>query len=338
MTFVLGVDGGGTGTRAVVLDGEGVERGRGEGPPGLVERIGALDSSAGRDRRGGQGRSEGLPGAREPEEAATAVETAARAAARASDIALPVDHLCAGLAGAGSPEIRGEVRRALEDRGLSHAVVVTTDAHAALRDAFPGEEAGVLLVCGTGSIALGRTGAGWMARAGGWGAVLDDAGSAYRIGLEALSAVLRAHDGRAPETALTELTVGFMGVSAPPELVAAAHGAPKHRIAALAPAVVELAGGGDGTAKAILREAVLELTSLARAVLTRLGESEGAEGATHAEVPVALHGGLVAPGRPLRPLLVRSLEEQAIPVLERRVDPARGAGRLALDGLHRTGS
>lgn len=328
MTFVLGVDGGGTGSRAVILDGGGAERGRGEGPPALVERSRERGASAG-----------GEPsGSGDPDEVASAVATAARAAARAAGISLPVDHLCAGLAGAGSVDAREEVRHALEPRRISRRIIVVTDADAAFHDAFPREESGILLVCGTGSIALGRAPDGRIARAGGWGPLLDDAGSGYRIGLKALSAALRSHDGRGPESRLTELALGSMGASEPPDLVVAARRAPKHRIAALAPGVVELAEEGDGVAEDIVREAVEELSALVRALLARLGGAESGEGSRPSRPPIALHGGLVAPGRPLRSLLRRSLEDRALRVLERPVDPARGAGRLALEAFLRSES
>jgi len=173
MRLVAGVDGGGTGTRALILDEEGTERGRGEGPPGIV--LGTnLEAAA--------------------ERVADAVETAvaealatvpvggsrdeeAGSGAAGASPAPPLAHLCAGLAGAGSEEARLAVRAALEGRSLARAVTITTDVAAALRDAFAVGEAGILLVSGTGSVAMGRGSDGEVVRVGGWGALLDDAGS-----------------------------------------------------------------------------------------------------------------------------------------------------------------
>ena len=58
------------------------------------------------------------------------------------------------------------------------------------------------LVAGTGSVAYGRNAAGKTARAGGWGYLAGDEGSAYWIGREALAALALALDGRGPPTAL----------------------------------------------------------------------------------------------------------------------------------------
>lgn len=67
-----------------------------------------------------------------------------------------------------------------------------------------GNRSGVVLAVGTGSVVLG-VGPDRVARVDGWGHLLGDAGSGFWLGREALAAVLRAHDGRGPQTALTEV-------------------------------------------------------------------------------------------------------------------------------------
>src|SRR5262249_7281093 len=62
---------------------------------------------------------------------------------------------------------------------------------------------GVVLIGGTGSVAYGRNAAGCAARAGGWGYLAGDEGSAYWIGRESLTAVALALDGRGPAAAVT---------------------------------------------------------------------------------------------------------------------------------------
>ena len=70
---------------------------------------------------------------------------------------------------------------------------------------------GTVLIAGTGSICYARTADGRRARSGGWGHLIDDEGSAYALGRDILRAVVRAADGRAPATALTELIAQRLG-------------------------------------------------------------------------------------------------------------------------------
>ena len=64
---------------------------------------------------------------------------------------------------------------------------------------------GCILIAGTGSICTGITEDGKTARAGGWGHLIDDVGSGYALGRDALTAVVRAQDGRGAKTVLTDL-------------------------------------------------------------------------------------------------------------------------------------
>ena len=82
-----------------------------------------------------------------------------------------------------------------------------------------GDEPGVVIVAGTGSIAYGRNARGEAARAGGWGYVLGDEGSGYWIGRLALRAVVRQADGRGAATALTPRMLAHFGVSRPQDLI-----------------------------------------------------------------------------------------------------------------------
>lgn len=291
----IGVDGGGTRTRAVVTDLEGSLLGEGEGPAGLVDPA-------------------------RPAAAAEAVAEAVRRASRAAGVELPARALWAGLAGAGREAERAAAEEAVAALGLARAVRVGTDVEAAFADAF-GEGPGILLVSGTGSIALGRDGSGGRARVGGWGGLLGDEGSGYWIGVRALRAVLRAEDGRGPETDLRDLLLRETGVAEPGELVRAAAGPGKGPVSALAGAVVQAAAEGDPVAREIVDGAVGELADHVRAAQRRLAGGE--------PLSVALAGGLLAPGRPLRPRVEARLEDLGHAVLPEEVRPARGAAALA---------
>jgi glucosamine kinase len=181
----------------------------------------------------------------------------------------------------------------------------------------------LLLVAGTGSIAWGRGEDGREARVGGWGGLLGDEGSGYDIGLRALRAVVRAADGRGPPTELRDRLLGEIGLDAPEALIRWAAGAGKASVARLAPTVCGVANAGDEVAAAIVTGAVESLKAHVVALRQRLGP-------WRATPRLALAGGLLAPGGPLREAVVASTASFGCAVREEPVDVARGAARLAL--------
>lgn len=300
MTFFIGVDGGGTRTRAVIIDDAGREVGRAAGA--------------------GAGAT-----ASEPDRAATAVAATVREAAEAAGVALPASVLWAGLAGAGAAEARDRVRTALAAGGLADRVVVGTDVEAAFHDAFP-DGPGVLLIAGTGSIVWSRDAGGVVTRVGGWGRQLGDEGSGFWVGIEGLREVVRAADGRAGETRLSEAMLSAVGVPVVEGLIPWIETAEKGRIAALAPIVAAQADAGDAIAMRIIRSAVEELVAHVTA-------------ACRAERPaVLLWGGLVSGAGPLRKHLQDALEEEGFPAMERAVDPALGAALLGRQAVEESTS
>jgi N-acetylglucosamine kinase-like BadF-type ATPase len=291
----IGVDGGGTHARAVVVDEQGRELARRTGPAGLVDP-------------------------RDPGSAAAAVAQLVRDALLHAG-ARSAAALCCGLAGAGRPHEREAVRIALALEHVAERIGIVGDAEAAMADAFP-EGAGVLVVAGTGSIAWARTADGAALRVGGWGLLLGDEGSGYDIALRGLRAVARAADGRIPHTALTAVLLAAAGLSSPDELIAWTAGATKAQIAALAPSVLSCASRGDESAVAIRDHAVAALLVMTVAAAAR----SGAETLT-----IALTGGLIAGNGPLRAHLSEAIRERLprADITDRAVDAALGAARIA---------
>ena len=295
MSVFIGVDGGGTTARAVVVDAEGRELGRGR-------YSGAVVTAA------------------EPDDAVDAVTAAVRLATEQAHVDMPADGMWAGLAGAGGARAKQAVTRALSERGLARRVNVGTDVEAAFHDAF-GEGPGVLLMAGTGSIAWARDAAGTSLRVGGWGQVLGDEGSGFSIGVEALKRLTRAEDGRGPETRMRNALLDACGVASVVDLIGWVDLATKGEVAALAPLVVTAAEDGDAVAASIVDVAVDALVAHVVTAIDRVADG----GAS-----TVLWGGLLAEGGPLRPHVVQALERIAVPVTPRSIDPAMGAARLAL--------
>jgi len=112
------------------------------------------------------------------------------------------DAICLGIAGVDRARDAEAVRSIMRRIGFKSRVLVVMTALVALT-AGAGDDPGVVLIAGTGSIAYGRDGAGRAARAGGWGYLLGDEGGGFWIGRAALSAVVRQFDHRGPATRLT---------------------------------------------------------------------------------------------------------------------------------------
>lgn len=136
---------------------------------------------------------------------------------------------------------------------------------------------GINLVAGTGSIGYGER-RGRAARAGGWGEVFSDEGSAYWIAIRALNAFTRMSDGRLPKGALHQHIVTRFGLAEDIDLCArimGEGGMGRNEIAGLAPIVSAAAADGDPVALSILHEAAAELASIAEALRRTLGFAAG---------------------------------------------------------------
>lgn len=301
---VAGADGGGTRLRLLLMDAAGQVVGRRMGPAAALAR-------------------EGAP------EVARLLASELRALARETDMRLPLEGFCAGLAGAGRREWAREAEAHLREEGVARRVTVVSDAEAALDDAFPiggPVAAGILLVAGTGSIALARGADGDVHRVGGWGPLLGDEGSGYWLGLQGLRVAVRALEGRGPGSALASILPAAVGADDPEGVFRWVTMAEKGEVAALAPRVIAAADpvarglAADPVAQGLVGEAVDAL----EAHITGFLELVDPPPAT-----VALHGGLVAPGGPLRSRLEEVVKELGLHLRPDEVDAARGAARRA---------
>lgn len=251
-----------------------------------------------------------------------AVENAFRAA-RVARSSVRVAWL--GIAGAGRPEDQTLLRDWAIKTKLADHVEVSHDAPLLLAAGTP-EGWGVAVVAGTGSIAFARGPDGRTSRAGGWGFLLGDEGSGYALGLAGLQAVAQAADGRARATTLTKLVFDRLRLKRPEELVAAIYqtGLDRPTIAKLAPLVIDAADAGDPTANAIMQEGAQQLAVAAATSARQLG--------LVSPLPLALAGGLLLASASYRDCLVCAIQAVGIVVnpVELVSEPAEGAVRLAM--------
>lgn len=172
----LGVDGGQSSTKALVGNAEGEILGQGIGGPCNHARL-------------GEGRAK----------LEKALSEAVGQALAPLDLALAnarFHRICVGMSG--GPDDKREI---IQDLIQADSYDVTTDAHIALYGALGGDP-GAVVISGTGSIALSRDDSGHIRRAGGWGYVFGDEGSAFDIARLSLRASLAAEEEWGPSTTL----------------------------------------------------------------------------------------------------------------------------------------
>jgi N-acetylglucosamine kinase-like BadF-type ATPase len=159
---------------------------------------------------------------------------------------------------------------------------------------------GINVVAGTGSIAYGEY-AGRRARAGGWGELFSDEGSAHWLAREGLRLFSRMSDGRAPRGPLYARVRSHFSLQRDLDVCAAIYGknqAQRSQLAQLSQLVAEAADSGDEAARALFAEGATELAELVDAVRTQLAVPP------EAELAVSYSGGLFQ----LRELVLAPLE------------------------------
>ncbi len=243
---VVGVDGGGTKTQAVILDVNSAILGEGLAGPSNPLRVGITNAAA---------------AVREAIDRACEVAQVRRADLVAARI---------GLAGARRDELSARMREALASLGIGEVVVIG-DADIALYGATEGAP-GLIVIAGTGSICCGINARGRRACAGGWGPIAGDEGGGSWISRRALRAIAHAADGRGPATSLMDAACAYFHVTNPDDLSTAIY-APtitNERLAGFGKDVIEAAKAKDRIAREILTEAGKELGLMAAAVIRNL--------------------------------------------------------------------
>lgn len=299
--LVLGVDGGGSHTVAVLAERDtGLVLGRGKAGPSNIQT----------------GESDAL------RELDAAIDRAFTAASLDRE---PVAAACLGLAGIDRNEGLDLIHSWASQRHLSQSLTVANDATLLLAAGTP-DGWGLAVVAGTGSIAFARRPDGEVGRCGGWGYLLGDEGSGYQIALAGIRAACRAFDRCGPETVLVNRFVQAMDLREPPDLIPAVYRGKWDRpaIAGLAPIVLTAAREGDAVAAMIGDRHAKELARTAVA-------SAKANDLPLTGLPLVLTGGVILGSDWFRAAFLRSLKElgvQADPVRQ-VADPVCGAVILA---------
>jgi glucosamine kinase len=292
--YLIGVDGGGTGTRVRLADRAGRPLGQGEsGPSGLGLGI---------------------------ERAWTAIrEAIVSAFANAGIVPAAPDRCAIGLGLAGVHNQEWAARFAAADPGFA-AFQLDNDGYTTLLGAHQGQP-GIIVAIGTGSVGQALLADGTRREVGGWGFPSGDEATGGWIGLAAINHLEKVLDGRRPASSFADDLAAACGAASTATAADARNGvqlwlgrATQTAFASLAPTVVRHAQG-DPVARRILEAAGAEVAEIAQAL---------DPGAT---LPLALCGGL---GTPLRAYLPPALLARSRPPLG---DAASGALRMIASTL-----
>lgn len=249
-----------------------------------------------------------------------------------------IEAIFLGLAGVVSETDKSKIREAVNLLSFSRDIKIDIDhdIRIALAGGLTGNE-GIALIAGTGSSCYGRTmdGQSWMA--GGWGHLLDDYGSGYDIGLNALKAVVQSYDGRGKGTSLTGPVLKSLGINSIPDIMktvyydglnSSGHPMTKEEIASLAPIVFKEALNKDEGSISILKHGASELVKMIKAVMKALDFQAG-------KVHICYTGGILLNYEFYRDLISDELA-RALPGATLRqpvLKPISGAALLALELL-----
>lgn len=293
MNVVLGIDGGGTRTRASIVAGDRVLA---FAENGSIKRL----------RVGAQAAEENLR---------DLLEEVYRQAGLRGIAAASV-----GLASSTMPGVSEWINAVFADFHVERSEIVG-DEVIALDAAFRGGP-GILQIAGTGSNTIGRAPGGERERAGGWSSRLGDEGSGYWIGLHAVRRALQAYDREQPTRILD--TVGrIWGTRTMDEFINVGDSTPGPDFAALAPAISQLAEDGDAVALGLMQQAAADLVQSVLLVRAKLRRKHNLT----QEVPVAWIGSVIGKARLVRQAFFAGLHKAApeMPVGDREVAGIDGA-------------
>lgn len=301
--YVVGLDGGGTKTAAIIADLHGTLAGEAKGPASNFQVIGVEKAS---------------------DVLFAMVQECCRAVScEFEDVAC----VLAGLTGAGRPsdqERMGEAFRSLSrKRGADFKNIrIESDARVALEGAFKGKP-GIILIAGTGSIAFGKDEKGSIYRAGGWGRMIGDEGGGYAIGRDGLNAVTRELDGRGEHTNLTKLVAEEFGLKDQESIIAAVY-RDNFDLASLARIVIDTVSAHDPVCEQIVDRAASELTDHVRTIAIKMGGKS---------IPLAFIGTVLSVENALANALRKKIASALphISIAQPLSPPAYGAVLMALD-------
>jgi glucosamine kinase len=251
--YIIGIDGGGIKTSAVLCALDGVILSEAQGGPSNFHIVG-IDQTAN-----------------------TLLDVIQTCCHSVGCNVSQIGAVVAGLAGAGRILDQHHIMdRLLEVSRLRNVhlekVSIESDARIALEGAFGGNP-GLVVIAGTGSIVYGKDERDKIFRAGGWGRLIGDEGSGYAIGREAFRAVAKIYDGHGDKTKLVKLFDEKFGLNSQDAIIDAIY-RENYDFASVVPVVMEAASKGDPVAKKIFIRACSDLVEVIEIVVRKMNKGK----------------------------------------------------------------
>ncbi len=302
--FIIGMDGGGTKTHAIIANVHGEILAEHVGGPSNFQIIGV-------------------------EKAAKEIYGLIKECCLSVHCSVSQIHsVVLGLTGAGRSTDQERMAKGIKKFALSKKarlprVIVDSDARIALEGAFKGSP-GIILIAGTGSIAFAKDGKGIIHRVGGWGRILGDEGSGYFIGRLGLTAVMHQIDGRGEKTLLTKIIGKKFGLIDQTAIINAVY-KNNFDVASLAPLVLDAAEKNDKVCRMIIENAAVQLAEHIQVMAEKIRSASVS--AIYSKIPLALIGGLIANETRLSELLKQYIKTNfpIIEIISPMSSPAYGA-------------
>jgi N-acetylglucosamine kinase-like BadF-type ATPase len=336
MDYILGIDGGGTKTICVLMDIQGKVWGRGEAGASNYQTIG-IDATF-----------------KSIEAAIISATIEVRKKIDNIDN-IQVIAICLGLAGVARARDNEVIESIVADLqispnlciewtlDLSQKIIICHDALIALVGGI-GNDVGIVVAAGTGSIVFGRNQQGITKRVGGWGYLLGDEGSAYKIAVSGLQMAMQSYDGRGKSTSLVEGFKKHLTLENMEDLVEVVYrgGWGVKEIAALAIIVDNAVAEGDEIANQIIDEAVQELVKATSAVIDALKfspSSQVSKQESHDIFEIVTVGSVWLSKSKIREKFIDSLTimYRNARIIEPKFEPAYGAALLGLKRFNELG-
>ena len=311
MGYVLGVDGGGTKTTAIIA-----------GTDGSI----IAESTSGASSFPSVGVQKAI------ENLNRAISEAMKKAGIDSNIIF--ESSCYGFAGFNVPDDIKTYRKIVNNDELKKHL--NQERLLIYNDTRIGLEAGsdaknkIIIIAGTGSNCFGINRRGETAGSTGWDHILADEGSGYETSVKALRAVMRAYDGRGAKTLLTRAILDELGFDNEIDIVGWAYGGSfsKEKMGRFAKQVCQCAYDGDDISQKILYEEAMESVLSVATVAGKLKLSKS-------EFDLVFVGGLFKCEKYFKDILMAELKNKFAGINFKPLvaNPVEGAVKLAIDNL-----